>query len=53
MVPWRPVIQVIALRVLGAAGRVGGAPKCQEWLGATAQGPEGVVGVLEGAPWRL
>ena len=47
MVPWRPVIQVIALRVLRRRSKGGRGAQCQEWSGWHRRGAGGVVGVVE------
>jgi hypothetical protein len=53
MVPWRPVIQVIALRVLRRLNKGVRGAQVPGVVGVAPQGQGGVVGVAEGAPWRL
>ena len=48
MAPLRPVIQVIALRVLRRHSKGGRGAKCQECSGWHPRGPGGVEGVFEG-----
>lgn len=47
MVPWCPVIQVIALRVLRRRNKGGRGVQYQAWSGWHPQRPGGAVGVVE------